>query len=115
MKEPRNHLPRDLEALRYLDALNAGDLEAVSALWEDASHDPELERMLAELDAGDVPGDSGQPGLAPRTTRPWNGAAGPSGAVRPAPWRPPACWHLSPGHGPTPGTRARILQQARPR
>ena len=50
MKEPRNHLPRDLKALRYLDALNAGDLEAVSALWEEASHDPELERMLAELD-----------------------------------------------------------------
>jgi hypothetical protein len=50
MKEPRKHLPRDLEALRYLDALNACDLEAVSALWEEASHDPELERMLAELD-----------------------------------------------------------------
>jgi hypothetical protein len=50
MKEPRNHLPRDLKALRYLDALNAGDLEAVSTLWEEASHDPELERTLAELD-----------------------------------------------------------------
>jgi len=50
MKEPRNHLPSDLKALRYLDALNAGDLEAVAALWEEASRDPELERMLAELD-----------------------------------------------------------------
>jgi hypothetical protein len=50
MKEPQNHLPRDLKALRYLDALNAGDLEATSALWEEASHDPDLERMLAELD-----------------------------------------------------------------
>ena len=64
MKEPRNHLPRDLEALRYLDALNAGDLEAVSALWEEASHDPELERMLAELDAAmfrEIPGNPGSP------------------------------------------------------
>jgi hypothetical protein len=50
MKPPRNHLPADLKALRYLDALNAGDLEAVSQLWEDASHDPELERILVELD-----------------------------------------------------------------
>jgi hypothetical protein len=50
MKEPRKHLPLDLKALRYLDALNAGDLEAVSTLWEEASHDPELERMLVELD-----------------------------------------------------------------
>jgi len=50
MKEPRDHLPRDLKALRYLDALNAGDLEAVAVLWEEASHDPELERILAEVD-----------------------------------------------------------------
>ncbi len=60
MKEPRNHLSRDLEALRYMDALNAGDLEAVTAAWEDASHDPELERMLAELDGamfGEVRGN----------------------------------------------------------
>ncbi len=60
MKEPRNHLASDLKALRYLDALNAGDLEAVSALWEEASHDPELERMLAELDGAmfqEIPGN----------------------------------------------------------
>jgi hypothetical protein len=50
MTEPRNPWPRDLQALRYLDALNAQDLEAVAALWEQASHDPELERLLAELD-----------------------------------------------------------------
>jgi hypothetical protein len=50
MSEPRNHLPRDLKALRYLDALEAGELEAVAALWEEASGDPELERLLAELD-----------------------------------------------------------------
>ena len=50
MNEPRNHLPRDLKALRYLDALNAGDLDAVAALWEEATHDPELEQAMAELD-----------------------------------------------------------------
>jgi hypothetical protein len=50
MTPPRDHLPRDLKALRYLDALNAGDLEAVAALWEQASRDPELERILAELE-----------------------------------------------------------------
>jgi hypothetical protein len=50
MKEPRNHLPLDLKALRYLDALDAGDLEAVAALWDEASRDPQLERTLAELD-----------------------------------------------------------------
>ena len=50
MSEPRSHLARDLEAMRYLDALDAGDLDAVAALWEDASHDPELERRLTELD-----------------------------------------------------------------
>jgi hypothetical protein len=59
MKEPRDHLPRDLKALRYLDALNAGDLEAVSTLWEEASRDPELERILVELDGAmfrEIPG-----------------------------------------------------------
>jgi hypothetical protein len=50
MKVRRDHLPRDLQALRYLDALNAGDLQAVAALWEEAGRDPELERILAELD-----------------------------------------------------------------
>jgi hypothetical protein len=33
MKELREHLRSDLKALRYLDALSAGDLEEVSALW----------------------------------------------------------------------------------
>jgi len=50
MKKPPNHLPRDLKALSYLDALNAGDLEALAELWEEAGYDPELERGLAELD-----------------------------------------------------------------
>ena len=50
MRERRNHLPSDLNALRYLDALNEGDLETVAALWEEASLDPELERILTEVD-----------------------------------------------------------------
>ena len=70
---------RDLKALRYLDALNAGDLEAVSALWEEASHDPELERMLAELDDAMFQEIAGKREPATRTARPTH-AAGPSGA-----------------------------------
>ena len=48
MKE--HHLPRDLAALHYLEALNAGNLETAAALWDEASRDPELERTLTELD-----------------------------------------------------------------
>jgi hypothetical protein len=50
MKKRSTHLPRDLKALSYLDALDAGDIEAVAELWEEAGFDPELERVLAELD-----------------------------------------------------------------
>ncbi len=50
MKGVHEHLPQDLQTLRYLDALNVGDLEAVAALWEEASRNPELERTLAEFD-----------------------------------------------------------------
>ena len=106
MKEPPNHLSRDLEALRYLDALNAGDLEAVSALWEDASRDPELERMLAEIKAAmfqEIPGNPGSlPDRLGRRRRLWAVRVGAAGT-----WRPPVCWRSSPGHGPAPGTRVR--------
>jgi len=75
MKEPRNDMPLDLQALRYLDALNAGDLEAVSTLWEEASRAPELERMLAELDGamfGEVLGNqSSLPEPLGRRRRRW--------------------------------------------
>jgi hypothetical protein len=50
MRQPADYLPGDLRALRYLDALDAGDLETFAALWEEASHDRQLERMLAEID-----------------------------------------------------------------
>ena len=50
MNEPKSDLARDLKALQYIDALHARDLEAVAALWDEASRDPELERVLAELE-----------------------------------------------------------------
>ena len=50
MNDAPNHLPQDLEALRYLDAVDAGDLEAVAEAWERAGRDPELQQMLVELD-----------------------------------------------------------------
>ena len=50
MSELHDHLSHDLKALRYLDALESGDLGTVAAMWEDASRDGELERVLTELD-----------------------------------------------------------------
>jgi tetratricopeptide (TPR) repeat protein len=50
MSERRNHLSHDLDALRFLDALDAGDLEAVAALWEKAAADPALEQVLTWTD-----------------------------------------------------------------
>jgi hypothetical protein len=40
---------RDREATRYLDALDAGDLEALALFWDRAASDPELEGILREL------------------------------------------------------------------
>jgi hypothetical protein len=72
MNEPREYLSRDLKALRYLDALDAGDLEVAYLLWEEASHDPELERVLAELDGAVVPQIPGHPSSLPeRPGRRW--------------------------------------------
>lgn len=56
MTDPRNHLPVDLAALRYLDAITAGDLQTVANLWEAASRDPRLEQSLAEIDAALIAG-----------------------------------------------------------
>jgi hypothetical protein len=50
MNNAPDHLKRDLLALRYLDALDAGDLEAVADIWEGASRDPALEQLLSEFD-----------------------------------------------------------------
>jgi hypothetical protein len=70
-----NHLRRDLQALRYLDALDAGDLETVAAMWEEASHDPELERTLAELDGALAKAAIVQPRRARRRRAVWWGVA----------------------------------------
>jgi hypothetical protein len=94
MTKPHDDLAQDLAALRYLDALNAGDLEAVAALWEQASRDPQLERALAELDgalflenatAQGKAGGQSVPGSLPRQLparrRRWAGWVGAAGAL----------------------------------
>jgi hypothetical protein len=43
---------RERASLRYLDALDAGDLDAVAAIWDEAAGDPALEALLRELDDG---------------------------------------------------------------
>ena len=43
---------RERAAIRYLDALDAADWDEVAALWEWAGSDPELERLLRDLDEG---------------------------------------------------------------
>jgi len=40
---------REREALRYLDALDSGALDAVAAIWAEAAGDPELEALLRDL------------------------------------------------------------------
>jgi hypothetical protein len=45
--------PRNLEnALAYLDALEAQDLDALAQLWKRAETDPELDRLLCEINQG---------------------------------------------------------------
>jgi hypothetical protein len=88
MNEPRRHLHRDLQALRYLDALEGGDLKAVAGLWEEASRDPELEQVLAEVDGavlaepamGNTRADPGHASL-PGPRRRWPVAVGAAGAL----------------------------------
>ena len=71
--------------MRYLDALDAGDLEAVAEAWERAGRDPELERMLVELDGAlfaEVRGNASPPREpSGRRRRRWAVWAGVSGAV----------------------------------
>lgn len=43
---------RERVAVRYLDALDAGDLEAVGTLWDEAAADPDLEALLHEINEG---------------------------------------------------------------
>jgi hypothetical protein len=83
MKETQSHLAGDLKALRYLDALNAGDLEAVAFLWEEAADDPQLERTLTDIDEAMFQEIDGKPSLlSERLARPisrwaaWSGVTG---------------------------------------
>jgi hypothetical protein len=39
-------------AMRYLDALEAGDIDTVEALWVEAADSPELERLLCDVAEG---------------------------------------------------------------
>jgi|GEM_PF-2679142 len=43
---------REREAVRYLDALDAGALDILEAIWLKAESDPELEALLRELEEG---------------------------------------------------------------
>ena len=56
MSRQTDRLWRERTALQYLDALDSGALEAVAAMWEEASADPELEALLRDLDEGPVRG-----------------------------------------------------------
>jgi hypothetical protein len=113
MNEPREHLATDLKALRYLDALDTGDLEAAYLLWDEASHDPELERVLAELDGAMVRQIPGHPSALPerpgrrRNRLPvWGAAAGTVAAacllaILASPWRNIPNHGLNPPRNPT--------------
>ena len=48
----KQHTTWAATALRYLDALDAGDVGALAELWEQASAHLELERVLGELTDG---------------------------------------------------------------
>jgi hypothetical protein len=51
VSKPQTHLSRDIFALRYLTALQAGDLDGVAALWEEAGGDVDLEEVLVEVES----------------------------------------------------------------
>jgi hypothetical protein len=116
MTAPRDDRPSDLKALRYLDALNAGDLETVAALWEDASRDPELERILTELEgelfveirtANGNAGVERVPGFLPKqlpaTRRHWAAWIGVAGALAAACVLAVLAWSGRDGKPPEPG------------
>lgn len=64
MSQPRDRFWRERVGVRYLDALDAGDLDTVAALWEEAADDPELEALLHELNDGLYEEDGGGADLA---------------------------------------------------
>jgi hypothetical protein len=52
MTEPEPTTEWATTALRYLDALDAGDVAVLAELWERATADPQLEQVLGELTDG---------------------------------------------------------------
>jgi hypothetical protein len=52
MTEPKHSAAWAENALRYLDALDAGDVATLAELWEQAAVDPQLEQVLGELTDG---------------------------------------------------------------
>src|SRR5438046_84648 len=52
MNDHAHRFWREREALRYLDALDAGDADALVELWARAASDPELDALLCELNEG---------------------------------------------------------------
>jgi hypothetical protein len=49
MSDHADRFWRDWAAIEYLDALDAGDFDALAAFWERAEADPELEALLREI------------------------------------------------------------------
>jgi hypothetical protein len=77
MNEPRNRLALDLKAVRYMQALAAGDLKVIANLWVEAGGDPELERTLTEIDGAIFEEEAGSHSRARRKRRRlWAGATG---------------------------------------
>ena len=76
MNESPNFGSRDLDRLQYLNALDAGDLETVANFWERASHDPELESLLVELEAGLILENGIMPAARSKRSHRWNQRSG---------------------------------------
>lgn len=53
--DPKRSVPvtaAERAAVKYLDALESGDVDAVAAVWAEAGQSPELERLLCDLSEG---------------------------------------------------------------
>lgn len=49
LRHPDPRIREELVALAYMDALDAGDWDALASLWADAETDAELERLLCQV------------------------------------------------------------------
>lgn len=52
MTEPERTIEWETTTLRYLDALDTGDVAVLAELWEQAAVNPQLEQVLGELTDG---------------------------------------------------------------